>query len=959
MSNKFAKARTNSISQVIVVVSHNELLSVEIECVRNCQGNFYAVDQVLHLRAVCLTCTDYCSYKWTLNGVDAQQNKKRLVTRLAADLVGQLTVKLSVMDQAGNGNTELKLQQAQPPQGGSCTIQPSIGEECITKFHISCQNYASAHQEPILYTFRMGHIYVENINSGETFLYLNGRDLLTVRICTYYLACTDVQIPVTVLSQEFNETPNIVAMLREGRRQEAFCVLHRLSFSPENMTTFTDSDDSFRSELSFAALEMVNSLEIANNSLSTLKSSERLELRVVSHIIKRADFIFNFVREDTEILDLTEDICLDLGKLLTYILTYFTISDREILELNSFLTQDKDLFHGVSVNWTRLDHNIVLRVSTLVSIVKGIFSMWHKTGEQLTRYIQPEEPFDYVLNNISYRVEMHDAYKPIEHESNNTSCYITSSLQTIKILRKMLQTNYLLFYTWCFTFDIFWWVPRTMSPTSATIAFNIMGRNSPNNDITAKSNKLILFKLGLERLSNTAEYEESNVIFDHAISYKLRLQGKANLVVKLLRSSADLRVLVAMNVKPVLRNIYDQSFYFPKGFRSRTIILNNHCREDGIVYVLIYKVAKDPEPANFSLRFSAQKLSAFDISNESPRWVKVECNLRTMVRKSNYSQCQVHYLSIFSAAAYKAEPMSIKQVSSNLFIAPLNLVFVMFYCLIILGVIVILSWVTLRARRKKKNLIRVIKWKRDEEDPSTENIIVHLQTGGRLLSSTTANVKLIFISDLGRYKAVIYQNPVNPYLELNTSCMLRLSDRRVQLPCRLIISHDTSGRFPSWYCRSIQVDDLRNNLSYTFLLHCWIRRGQKVMVSCNQTERKTILNQLHRVKDAKGSLLFIRRFRYYIRFYFTDWFMMQPLFGPWRYTDESLDVYQRTCIWLFKAIITITVVVCFYRKSTFYNSFKFQNDLTLLGMTDFVLLAFGSYMLTLLLTFCLQHTTQP
>ncbi|TDG42525.1 hypothetical protein AWZ03_011041 [Drosophila navojoa] len=302
-------------------------------------------------------------------------------------------------------------------------------------------------------------------------------------------------------------------------------------------------------------------------------------------------------------------------------------------------------------------------------------------------------------------------------------------------------------------------------------------------------------------------------------------------------ASVDFRVLMTMHVKPVLRNIYDKSHYVPMGSIKTTLILNNHCPQENTAYIAIYKA--DPnslKPANFTVQIRSQQCNAFDLSNDSPTWRKFDCSLKTMAQNHRFSQCHVHYLSIFSATAYKIEPFEIQQIANEIFVPPVSSLAVIFFCAMILGVGALLLLATLRSRYRRKNLIRVMKSKRDEVDPSEENVIVQLRTGGGLLSFTTANVTLEFISDQGRYKVVIYQNPVNPHLALGTSRMIRLSDKKVQLPCRLIISHDLSGRYPSWYCRSIQVDDLRNDLSYTFPLHCWIRRDQKDKYNLQQIQ---------------------------------------------------------------------------------------------------------------------------
>lgn len=925
-----------------------------------------AANQVLHLRSVCHTCLPPTSNSWYLNyDYNHEYKKRRLIMSVGNDefIDNVLFVELKVKDQRGNiGTAGLKLIKSHAPQNGTCTIEPQIGTECTTKFQISCQNFATMIEEPLLYTFKMGNIYVERTNSPETFLYLNREGTLTVHICNYHHACTVVDLPVVIDESQSEDSPNLNVMLAEGRRQQAFCFMQLFSHNPENMTSFVDADISWGDQDSTTNLEMVNTLEIAKNCISTLKSLKNPEVRVVSHFMSRVAYIFNFVSSDTEILDLTEPIWIEMSKRLTYMITFCMIPDLEILKLNSFLLvpdyNDKEVY----IDWMDFNHPVAMRMSHIVAIIQGIFILWRNIGAHLTRFIEPGEPFNYILDDVSFRVKMYDKFSPDNIILRDSYCSLKAPTTTINFLRELLNSNRLMVYTWCLKSDVLWWVPGVSPPNSASMAINIFGSNMQTNYLTSLPNELVSYNVGVKRLSNITNYyyEDTNVVRYHAIIYSVKLQGKANLVVQFIKSSVDFRVLITTHIKPVLRNIYDKSFYVPKGSTKKTVILNNHCPRENIAYIAIYKAEPNAvESANFTLRIRSQQCNVFDLTKDDPTWQKIDCNLKSMVQNPRFSQCNVDYLSIFSATAYRIEPFEIQQIANEIFVPPICSISVIFFCSVILGVVLLLLLATLRARYRRKNLIRVMKSRLDEEDPRTENVIVQLRTGGGLLSFTTSNVTLEFVSELGRYKVVIYQNPVNPHLGLGTSRMIRLSNTKVKLPCRLAVSHDLSGRYPSWYCRSIQVDDLRNDLSYTFPFHCWIRKDDKIVVSCYAKKKKKNIHKLQNIKRAERCLLFLRRFRFYSRVYFTDWFMLQPILGPWRYTDSSLNAYQRTCILICKTVITITLVFCFYRRSTIFNRYKFHKYFKLLDLNDTLALFIGSYMLVIFLNYCLEHLSLP
>lgn len=878
--------------------------------------------------------------------------------KLAKDLVGELIVTLNVADQAGKGTTELRLQQLQPLKSGNCVLEPQNGQECVTKFHIRCQNFVSMIQEPLLYTYRTGNIYEDNTNSGETFLYLNGNTPLIVRICGFQFLCTFINIsfaiePMNLTGSETLDNYSLTRMLVDGRRQQAFCFLQKLLASPEKINDVLDNFRSITMDRTLSVFEMVNTLEIAYKCITFVGLVNCHEANAMSYILERVIFTFDFVRKDTEILDMSEAICRDMGMLITNIVTYCMVKNTELASQKLILDNP---YNEDSVDWPPFDKMVLSHIKCYSDVVSLVFKIWHTIGEEFTRHIQPEEPFSYVSNNVSYIVEMHNSYAPIVYTSNCTSCILKIPLQTVEAHRQKLGTNDLLIHAWCFQSDIFWWAPGRFPPTTAVLAVDILGRNAPYK---FKSQSSLLYQLGLHNVKGYTGflYEQSDVIHNNMIIYRLKLDGQVNMLVHFVNTSASLRVLISMNVEPTLLNLHDKSCIVSKDCYSRTIILKNRCTEEGIAYIAVYKANSfDTAPAHYTFRISAEECSVWDISNKYPNWMKHGCYPQNLAQDPPYSRCNVEHLSVFSAKSYEIKPFPIKKIHSYAYQSPFSLGCLLVNCLLALGTVFLLILGMLRLRHKKKNLIRVIKSNRDEVPPRTENIIVHLRTGGYIIGSTTANIKLVFTSILGRYKVVIYQNPINPHLKLNTSCMIRLSDEKMQLPCRLTISHDVSGRYPSWYCRSVQVDDLRHDLSYTFLIRSWIRRAQKIRVSCLPTEKLATLNRLHKVKVPTGCCRqFIHRFRYYCKFYFINWFMMQPILGPWRFTDESCNIYERTCIWLCKTILTITMVFCYFRNTTFINYFEFEKQVILLSVSEFFEIAIASYFATLIFEFFLNY----
>ncbi|KAH8359947.1 hypothetical protein KR093_009752, partial [Drosophila rubida] len=921
VTSKLVSERTNSAIQMIHVVRDRIPISLDVECIKNCHSNLYVADVMLHLRAICFRCRMPINYTWTLNGKDIEQDKPRLITKLTADQPDEIVVKLSVIERARTGYTELKLLKSKAPTVGECTIEPNSGIECTTRYHIRCEKGITLLHDPLLYTFRLGNIYEENNNSGDTFLYLNSKDSITVRICNFHFSCEFKTISFSVESMP-NSSKNLHInagkIFEEGKRQLGFCMLQVIS-DKEPGPVFLQYIQAIDHDRSQTLLELVNTLEISHNFMANAAPLNSFHAYVSSRILERVIFTFDFIRNDYEIFDMTEEICLSLGDLLTNIVNFY-IDNKENLEIE-LIDRDFDDPHGeIYVDWSPFNITVTKRINRYATAVQTIMEIGKIIGEELSRYMHPEELHDYVTEYVNYKAEMIEKYESIKYTSNDTLCTFEVPLASIDNLREQLMSNNLMVHSWCFKKNLFWWAPEDWSPTTAVLGINIFGRygkSAAQIDDTKQ-----LYKLNLRKddtIQQNLTYK-TGVLYHSMVTYKVKLHGHANLLVEFLNTTKSLQILITMNVEPTLANLHDSNCHVSTG-QQRSIVLKNYCPDDGIAYLAVYKAKSfDTSNVTYTFRLTAQECGVWGSGETNPRWMRQFCYSHNLEQAPKYAQCTINHMSMFAAKEYPINLYPIQKRRKYANDMPLNMNCIIFNIILIFGALCLLFWAQMRMHYKKINLIRVIKANRNEVRPEIENIVIHVHTGGMLLARTTANIKLIFKSDLGRYKVVIYQNPIEPHLQENTSCLLRVSDEKVMLPCILTISHDQSGRYPSWFCRSLQVDDLSRNLSYTFPIYSWIKHAQKIRISCyplDSKHMKSSQNQIiiYEVNEKSRWKRFKLRFRHYIKFYFINWFMFQPILGPWRYNDNSCNAYGRICIWTCKTILTITLVFCYYKST--------------------------------------------
>lgn len=952
--NRIIKSRSNSFTQVIRVVTFRPLI-IDIECVRNCQSNLFNIDHSLHLRAICHECV-MPVYTWKMNGENMNLNNERFVTDLKSDLGEEIIIQLDIVDQNSKAYTEITLKVSEPPTGGHCTIEPRAGEECFTKFRIQCVGYEDPeNNSPLLYALKLGTIYADYTYSAETFLYLNDVDKLSVHICNAQFSCTVENLGFGIEPSSDLEVNNTFHMLNDmGQRQQVFCILQKLSTSPGQMEYMGRHLKQMEQDTTSTMMEMINTLEIAYSSMKSLgRSIKDHEAHILSHVISRIISTFNIINRDTEILDMPIKMYLNMAYTLTNIAEYLSIQKSGHLQAQ-LIHSDFDPFDDKFANWTKFDKDITQRISRYSKLVRLIFDLWKLIGSAATHHIHPSDKFEYAKSKLNYKLEMHAANTKISYTSHDSYCNFEVPMLTVANLRNKLQTKALMIQTWCFHDNIFWWVPETWHPTTAILALNIYGRNG-RDDSGPEATENNVYSLSVRNVDSTARQRltQTDVLHHSLVVYKLLLQGQANLIVQLFNASRSLRVLVRMNVEPTLFNLYDANCLVPIG-KERTIVLRNRCPKQSTAYIAVYKANYfDFSPITYSYSLRVHECCEWNRHSEDPHWSRNPCLSKNTTHTSLYSQYYVNHLSVFSAKDYSVLSNRVPNNITFIKDMPVNVAFVTFICLMILGTLALLL-IGKKNCVSNQNLVRVIQWNRDEIHPKTENIIVHIRTGSMLLAYTTANIQLVFKSDLGRYKVIVFQDTCKPYLDTSTSCLLRLSDEKVQLPCSLTISLDESGRYPTWYCRAIQVDDLRRDLSYTFPIYRWIKRGQKVKVS---SYRAVAGGDKDEISNTRW-INFKRRLRHYLKQYFINWYLVQPILGPWRYTDESCNTFQRICIWICKIILTITLIFCYCSNTTYVNYNDYEQQRSGISIFRLLELSFISYLATVIYDMILMFLTR-
>ncbi|EDW77450.2 uncharacterized protein Dwil_GK18298 [Drosophila willistoni] len=188
-------------------------------------------------------------------------------------------------------------------------------------------------------------------------------------------------------------------------------------------------------------------------------------------------------------------------------------------------------------------------------------------------------------------------------------------------------------------------------------------------------------------------------------------------------------------------------------------------------------------------------------------------------------------------------------------------------------------------------------------------LLVMVVTGGQTFGGTTSNVTLYFKS-VGRDQVTyhIQQDPMRPRLTRNSTIKLTLDRGPIVLPTRLAFGIDRSGRYPSWYCRSVTIVDLERHVQQFFVVNRWIERG---------TTRFLRSPYYTHGRKRKPPFTWCQRFCYYLEELFINWYMVKPILGPWLTSTNpyALNRFERSCVFLCKLSITIALANISFGRS--------------------------------------------
>ncbi|XP_043651744.1 uncharacterized protein LOC122619093 [Drosophila teissieri] len=511
--------------------------------------------------------------------------------------------------------------------------------------------------------------------------------------------------------------------------------------------------------------------------------------------------------------------------------------------------------------------------------------------------------------------------------------------------------------------NIYWWYPDPLpSKTSVLIVHAYSPVKFFRNAQEFQLSNPLVYKTNITQFNDQSfnQYMTNNSIQNstEVHIYSLMLNHKAMLAVRIVNCSELMYVKMRLHRWPTLGQIRQQACRITPDMKGKRIWMANSC-ERCPAYVAIHKpgeirykndedtlksrgkpkgnkthrapdvrknseyvdyeneeaVPEEVDYLNYSILLEIYQCNIWMNRSLDPGWSEEFCTTTFEHSRGSSVQCTCYTLGVLSSRIFP--------ISTELFVEHIpvpifsfNMTLLVFFVLLCL--LLIFKWLL--------HLNIISAYLRDPEflqcdmsvaksDPSFRGgpeILIVIVTGGQEFAGTTSNIKFYLKSPHRQQTSYqITQDPGHPLLVRNSTIKITVPRGQIYIPTRLALRLVPNGRYPSWYCRSIIVVDLKFKVQQLFLVESWIERRSHM-----QFMRSKYFTFGSYRKSPKYT--WCKRFRSRMEQLYVSWYLINAITGPSQSKAGGIIMsrFERTCVWICKTAITVVVVALYFGKHT-------------------------------------------
>ncbi|EDW37001.1 GL25751 [Drosophila persimilis] len=562
-------------------------------------------------------------------------------------------------------------------------------------------------------------------------------------------------------------------------------------------------------------------------------------------------------------------------------------------------------------------------------------------------------PYDRALSTfqggISYQMNVTEVTEPIENLTVNTVddlFHVHISAELLEELRDLLADPAVLFQiiSQQNVHNMYWWYPEPLPSETNVLIVHAYSpkKNYPMGARLPLKNPLNYY-LNISKFSANPEFVKwmANSTIEshsHIHVYKIPLRSKSVLAVRIVLVTEDTLIFISMHKKPKMHEIRESACHITPNMKGKRIWMTNNCPGTSIAYVGVlsreHKLKDDQNDnrhdessrrspvkksikngLNYSILLESYQCNFWLNRSLNPGWSSEYCTTKLENRDGIFVECTC---DILGSQAARIFPVAAERHITVLVFPILETnwyMFALFAMLLLLLLVVLFTYISrmgdLVRRPIQQCQKKHVRFKKDMTFNPEKAILVLIKTGGHEFAGTTSNIKFYFKSNNGRQSSyMISQDPMRPRLVRNSINKISMPGDSVQIPTRLALGIERNGRYPRWYCRTVSIAQLENDMEQLFIVERWIEEGHTPFI------HSPYFTHSARARPVKS---WTRRFRNSFEERFINWFFINPMTGPWlsRNTLFAMTSFERSCVWICNVSLTILLVSLYFGASPF------------------------------------------
>ncbi|XP_037714033.1 uncharacterized protein LOC119549827 isoform X2 [Drosophila subpulchrella] len=978
----------------VITITKYKVLQVTIICVRNCQRNYFIPNAKVNLHSRCLNCgSQNIKSKWFIDGqLVVTGHELVMYIRTSSNVT---RVNLVVSSEDGRYGRMGKILTKNPrPSGGTCSIYPKEGHEAVTAFFPCCQNFVSLNQ-PIEYWYYVGPVLLGTCLDCNCEVYLPVTNIIKVLVCDALYACHTSWIKVKINALK-NIPHNIPNLLEKG-------LLHRYLQTVQSIMQHLHNTDSGIVLLrNFTAIHPQSRSSLARLANLTLTLAHRLypsdqkKDTLLSMVVNKMNDNFEEIYLDDDVHFLTEQpfinirlACLEVYEVMQALCKRSSRPPWPIY--NQFYRA-----YVTGKLKEPLYKKLIARTQTLGN-KKDIFpwTFWLKSTwetERLHRHL------NYLRHNI-YRTDLGEKRDMAQSAvAVDIQCFKTFPKKSIRVSTSdhfqwvlvppgvfvdVMGTNKgrVCLKVVSIKQNLHWWYPLEKKPSSLVLSVRIYKNEDKFTVPITLNTSRIHFRTintyhneSLVKLRNKPKSKKSSRT-DHAHKagiyvdcmregslrsirtvgiYRIVLMEHSVLAVHFTKATHRLQVVVKLKRKPLFREISSSKCIVPARTKSKIILLRNNCHESLRGYLALrvasnITIRNSPNtpvkngPATFAFAFQIRSCETWLYSSdpEKQHWVHYGCFPTMSLSVEKGVRCKCNILGTYTNYLYYIP--SIEVPDSVYTEAQLNIFIVVFYALLFSLILLWILWLYLYRNRLPSKTIFIPEFEmNDKTTEELHDLVISLRTGGRLNSGTTASLEMVLYDPLDQERKVtVVQDPEHIFLKPNTTLYLWIRTRDIRIPTKVLISHNSAGRFPSWFLRRIEVNDIQTHETQVFIARQFIEKKKLLLSS----------SLIYKQGDVRFFDTWKGRFYMHFEMLWINWSLWQPVTGNWR--ESTLYPFmtrgKRFCVFVSKQMVNLAVCASYFGLTTTESLQLFRSKF--LSFKDLIVLSIICSFLDIFLSF--------